>query len=110
MSMISPAAGSNDPRITNDRDLAPGGTGRNRVTLRTTDGDTATISQQAAALSDITQSIGEENAAAAAGSVKDFDDAAKFVKELTAQIAAGGPAAAAAQANINPRVALSLLS
>ena len=110
MSMISPAVGSNDPRIAPDRDLASGGAGRDRVTVRTTDGDSATISPQAAALTDLTQSIGEENAAAATASVKDFDDAAQLVKQLTAQIAANVPNAASAQANIDPRVALSLLS
>jgi hypothetical protein len=110
MSMISPTAGSNDPRIAPDRDLAPGGAGRDRVTTRTTAGDTATISRQAAALSDITRSVGEENAAAAAGSVRDVDDAAQLVKQLTAQLASSGYNAVSAQANIDPRAALNLLS
>ena len=111
MPTIDPTGSPIDPRIGTGQ-LPADGTQRRR------EGETGTRGTEAArvnlsdhaSLSRLQALAHAENVAAAEGSVGDIDRATEAVKQLTAQISQQGRGAFAAQANVNPRAALNLLS
>ena len=110
--MINPAGSPNDPRIGPEQTPSQGTHRRphSDPAKQGTDAATVTISDQAAAVSETLRLAHSENVAATGGSVEDIDQATNLVKALAKQISEQPGAAQNAQARINPKSALNLLS
>lgn len=112
MTLINPAGSPNDPRIGSERTPSQGTHRRpdSAPAKLGTDAAKVTISHQAAAVSETLRLAHSENVAAAGGSLQDIDQASVLVKRLAKQISEQPAAAHSAQARINPKSALNLLS
>jgi hypothetical protein len=111
MSIINPTGAPTDPQIGTEQAPADGARRRRGGHAVEQGNEAARVSlSDHAAISQTRQLAQAENLAAAQGTVGDIDRASELVKQLAAQISEQGSQASAAQARINPRAALNLIS
>ncbi len=110
--VINSAGPPNDPRIGPDQTSShsPRRPPESDRTGRDTDAAKVAVSHHASAVSEKLRLAHSENVAAAAGSVEDINRASALVKTLAKQISDQPAAALSAQAGINAKSALNLLS
>jgi hypothetical protein len=110
--VINPTGTPNDPRIGGEQTHSQGSRRRSDSdpAKQSTDAAKVTISHQAEAVSEKLRLVQSENVASAASSVADISRASELVKEVAQQISAQPAAALSAQARIDPKSALNLLS
>ena len=111
---INPTGGPNDalvhPEQTPARAARQTQDADHHAAAQSTDAAKVTISHQAAFVSDTMRVVNAENVASARSSVSDIGRASELVKTLASQISEEPTVAIGAQALIDPRVALNLLS